>query len=152
MSSTPSPDPDPSPDLAPASLQLAADLRATLGDLVRQVRDAASALPQSQLGALGWLVREGPHTTAELADRQRVRHQSMARTVTQLLQAGLIRQERHPTDGRKLVLTATATGRATLADQRRRRESHLAEAIERELTEAERLTLRQAVDLLRRIS
>lgn len=76
----------------------------------------------------------------------------MARTVTLLLQAGLIRQERHPTDGRKLVLTATEAGRATLQDQRRRRENQLAEAIERELTEAERLTLAQAVDLLRRIS
>ncbi|MDH6116028.1 MarR family winged helix-turn-helix transcriptional regulator [Kitasatospora sp. GAS204B] len=139
------------PPPAPASLQLAADLRATLGELVRHVRQE-SALPQNQAGALGWLVREGPHTTAELADRQRVRHQSMARTVTLLLQAGLIRQERHPTDGRKLVLTATEAGRATLQDQRRRRENQLAEAIERELTEAERLTLAQAVDLLRRIS
>ncbi|MGF1428877.1 MarR family winged helix-turn-helix transcriptional regulator [Kitasatospora sp. LaBMicrA B282] len=136
---------------APATLQLAADLRAALGDLVRQVRHAESALPQSQAGALGWLVREGPHTTAELADRQRVRHQSMARTVTLLLQAGLIRQEPHPTDGRKLVLTATEAGRATLHEQRRRREVHLATAIERELTDPEQATLRAAVELLRRI-
>ncbi|MCX4749709.1 MarR family transcriptional regulator [Kitasatospora sp. NBC_01287] len=135
-----------------AGLQLAADLRAALGDLVRRVRHAESALPQNQAGALGWLVREGPHTTAELADRQRVRHQSMARTVALLLQAGLIRQERHPTDGRKLVLTATEAGMATLQGQRRRREQHLAAAIERELTESERQTLRQAVDLLRRIT
>ncbi|MFF7631692.1 MarR family winged helix-turn-helix transcriptional regulator [Kitasatospora sp. NPDC008050] len=134
----------------PASLQLAADLRAAVGDLVRLVR-ADTALPQNQIGALGWLVREGPHTTAELADRQRVRHQSMARTVTLLLQAGLVRQQPHPSDGRKLVLSATEAGVETLHDQRRRREQRLAEAIERELTEPERHVLRQAVELLRRI-
>ncbi|GAA1224993.1 helix-turn-helix domain-containing protein [Kitasatospora nipponensis] len=132
-------------------LQLAADLRSTLGELVRHVR-AESVLPQSQAGALGWLVREGPHTTAELAARQRVRHQSMARTVTLLTEAGLVRQEPHPTDGRKLVLHATEAGTAALHEQRLRREQWLAAAIERELTERERRTLREAVDLLRRIS
>ncbi|GAB2709151.1 MarR family winged helix-turn-helix transcriptional regulator [Kitasatospora kifunensis] len=143
-------DPSADPSTDPQTLQLAADLRATVGDLVRRVR-VDSVLPQSQVGALGWLVREGPHTTAELADRQRVRHQSMARTVTLLLQAGLIRQQPHPTDGRKVVLSATEAGVERLHEQRRRREQRLAEAIERELTEQERLILRQAVELLRRI-
>jgi DNA-binding MarR family transcriptional regulator len=132
-------------------LQLAADLRFTLGDLVRRLRAAESELPQPQMAALGWLVREGAHTTAELAERQQVRHQSMARTVSQLLRAGLVRQEPHPTDGRKLVLHATESGAATLSTQRARREAHLAAAITRELTPAEQQTLHQAVVLLRRL-
>ncbi|MFI9272373.1 MarR family winged helix-turn-helix transcriptional regulator [Kitasatospora sp. NPDC052896] len=132
-------------------LQLAADLRSTIGDLVRQAR-SESVLPQNQVGALGWLVREGPHTTAELAERQQVRHQSMARTVTLLTEAGLVHQERHPTDGRKLVLHATAAGIAALHDQRRRRERLLATAIERELSPEEQRTLRAAVELMRRLT
>ncbi|MFE0458713.1 MarR family winged helix-turn-helix transcriptional regulator [Kitasatospora sp. NPDC058965] len=132
--------------------QLAADLRGALGNLVRHLRTEESVLPQPQAGALGWLVREGPHTTAELADRQNVRHQSMARTVSQLLQAGLITQEPHPTDGRKLVLHATPAGIATLHDQRTRREARLATAIAEQLTPEEQRTLGEALTLVRRIT
>lgn len=132
-------------------LQLAADLRSTIGELVRHLR-TEDVLPQNQAGVLGRLVREGPHTTAELAERQRVRHQSMARTVALLVGAGLVRQEPHPSDGRKLVLHATDAGAEALFEQRRNREGRIAEAIERELTAAEQDLLRQAVPLLRRIS
>ncbi|GAA1983018.1 MarR family winged helix-turn-helix transcriptional regulator [Kitasatospora viridis] len=135
----------------PDPLRLATELRTTIGELVRHLRDTESALPQPQAAALGLLVREGPHTTAELADRQRVRHQSMARTVSQLREAGLIRQEPHPTDGRKLVLHATEAGTAVLQEQRRRREDVMAAAIERELNAEERRLLARAVPLLRRI-
>ncbi|MFE9421735.1 MarR family winged helix-turn-helix transcriptional regulator [Kitasatospora sp. NPDC006697] len=135
----------------PDPLQLAAELRSTIGELVRHLRDVESTMPQPQSAALGLLVREGPHTTAELADRQRVRHQSMARTVAQLREAGLIRQEAHPTDGRKVVLHATEAGVAALQEQRRRREDRMAAAIERELSPQERRRLGDAVALLRRI-
>lgn len=133
------------------SLQLAADLRATIGELVRHLR-TGDELPQNQAGVLGRLVREGPHTTAELAERQRVRHQSMARTVALLMETGLVRQEPHPSDGRKLLLTATEAGAEALYAQRRDREQRIAAAIERELTQEEREVLRQAVGLLQRIT
>jgi DNA-binding MarR family transcriptional regulator len=132
--------------------QLASDVRATIGELARRLRDEESTLPQPQAAALGLLVREGPRTTAELAEHQHVRHQSMARTVTQLREAGLIRQEPHATDGRKVVLHATEAGVTVLHEQRRRREDRMAEAIESELTPEERLVLREAMGLLRRIS
>ncbi|PYC88116.1 MarR family transcriptional regulator [Streptomyces tateyamensis] len=132
--------------------QLAADLRGALGNLVRHLRTEESVLPQPQAGALGWLVREGPHTTAELAQRQKVRHQSMARTVSQLLAAGLVTQRPHPTDGRKLVLHATETGTATLHEQRTRREARLAAAIAEQLSPEEQRTLAEALALVRRIT
>jgi DNA-binding MarR family transcriptional regulator len=132
--------------------QLAFEVRSTIGELARRLRDEESALPQPQIAALGLLVREGPRTTAELAEHQHVRHQSMARTVTQLREAGLIGQRPHPTDGRKVVLHATDEGTALLEDQRRRREDRMAAAIESELSGAEQVTLREAMELLRRIS
>lgn len=140
-----------SPQPSADTLQLAAELRASIGELVRHLR-TEDELPQNQAGVLGLLVREGAHTTSELAGRQRVRQQSMARTVALLVEAGLVRQERHPTDGRKLALTATEAGTRALQAQRSSREGRIAAAIERGLSAEEQQVLRRAVDLLRRIT
>ncbi|MFB7123529.1 MarR family transcriptional regulator [Kitasatospora xanthocidica] len=135
----------------PDTLELAADLRAALGSLVRSLRDS-DELPQNQAAVLGLLVRdERSCTVAELAALQRVRHQSMARTVALMTEAGLVVQQPHPTDGRKLLVTATGAGRTALLDQRARREHRIATAIESRLDPAERERLRAAVDLLRRL-
>ncbi|MGW2869772.1 MarR family winged helix-turn-helix transcriptional regulator [Kitasatospora sp. NPDC001225] len=135
----------------PDTLELAADLRAALGSLVRSLRES-DELPQNQAAVLGLLVRdERSCTIAELAALQRVRHQSMARTVALMTEAGLVVQQPHPTDGRKLLVTATGAGRTALLDQRARREHRIATAIESRLDPAERDRLRAAVDLLRRL-
>ncbi|MFJ2861809.1 MarR family winged helix-turn-helix transcriptional regulator [Kitasatospora sp. NPDC087314] len=135
----------------PDTLELAADLRAAVGELVRSLRPD-DALPQNQAGVLGLLVRdEHSYTVAELATRQRVRHQSMARTVALLTEAGLVTQQPHPTDGRKLLVTATGAGRAALLEQRARREARIATAIEARLTPEEQERLRAAVELLHRL-
>ncbi|MDH6704120.1 DNA-binding MarR family transcriptional regulator [Kitasatospora sp. MAA19] len=135
----------------PDTLELAADLRAAVGELVRSLRPD-DALPQNQAGVLGLLVRdERSYTVAELASRQRVRHQSMARTVALLTEAGLVTQQPHPTDGRKLLVTATGAGRAALLEQRARREARIATAIETRLTPEEQERLRAVVELLHRL-
>lgn len=136
----------------PDTLDLAAELRACLGTLVRSLRDE-DELPQNQAAVLGLLVRdERPYTVAELAERQRVRHQSMARTVALMTEAGLVAQQPHPTDGRKQLIAATDAGRTALLDQRSRREHQLATAIEASLTPAEQDGLREAIALLSRLS
>ncbi|MEV0188583.1 MarR family transcriptional regulator [Kitasatospora purpeofusca] len=135
----------------PETLELAADLRGAIGELVRALRPD-DTLPQNQAGVLGLLVRDDrAYTVAELAALQRVRHQSMARTVALLTEAGLVTQQPHTTDRRKLLVTATGAGRAALYEQRARREARIAEAIEARLTPDERETLRGAVALLRRL-
>ncbi|MFJ6771222.1 MarR family winged helix-turn-helix transcriptional regulator [Kitasatospora sp. NPDC091257] len=135
----------------PDTLELAADLRAALGTLVRSLR-TDDELPQNQAAVLGLLVRdELSCTVAELAALQRVRHQSMARTVALMTEAGLVTQQPHPTDGRKLLVAATEAGRDALLDQRARREHLIATAIESRLDPAEQDRLRSAVDLLRRL-
>ncbi|MFJ6139022.1 MarR family winged helix-turn-helix transcriptional regulator [Kitasatospora sp. NPDC092286] len=146
-----SPQPTDGPAPRPDTLELAADLRAAIGDLVRAMRPG-DTLPQNQAGVLGLLVRdERACTVSELAALQRVRHQSMARTVALLIEAGLVTQQPHATDGRKLLITATDAGRAALHDQRARREAWIADAIETRLTPAEQQTLRDSVTLLRRL-
>ncbi|WP_441246676.1 MarR family winged helix-turn-helix transcriptional regulator [Kitasatospora sp. McL0602] len=132
-------------------LELAAELRTAIGTLVRRLR-VDDELPQNQAAVLGWLVREGPRTTSELAGLQRVRHQSMARTVALLTDSGLVEQRPHSTDGRKLLVTATESGVRALHEQRARREGSIATAITERLTPAEQQQLRQAVSLLARLS
>ncbi|MFE6052187.1 MarR family winged helix-turn-helix transcriptional regulator [Kitasatospora sp. NPDC056446] len=139
------------PDPRPDTLELAADLRAALGGLVRALRDSDD-LPPNQAAVLGLLVRdERSYTVAELAGLRRVRHQSMARTVALMTEAGLVAQQPHPTDGRKQLVAATDTGRTALLDQRARREHHIATAIEARLTPEEQDRLRGTVALLDRL-
>ncbi|MCX4684984.1 MarR family transcriptional regulator [Kitasatospora purpeofusca] len=135
----------------PETLELAADLRSAIGELVRALRPE-DTLPQNQAGVLGLLVRDDRAcTVADLAALQRVRHQSMARTVALLTEAGLVTQQPHTTDRRKLLVTATEAGRTALYEQRARREARIAAAIEARLSSDERETLRSAVALLRRL-
>ncbi|MGW2249671.1 MarR family winged helix-turn-helix transcriptional regulator [Kitasatospora sp. NPDC001660] len=139
--------PPPHPD----TLELAADLRAAIGGLARALR-SNDELPQNQAAVLGVLVRdERVCTIAELAELQRVRHQSMARTVALMTEAGLVTQQPHPTDGRKQLITATEAGRTALLEQRARREARIATAIEARLTPEERSQLRAAAALLDRL-
>ncbi|MER8182473.1 MarR family transcriptional regulator [Kitasatospora sp. NPDC094015] len=136
-------------DLDP--LELAAELRLALGTLVRGLR-AGDELPQNQAAVLGQLVREGPRTTSQLAELQRVRHQSMARTVALLTEAALVEQRPHDTDRRKVLIAATERGTAALHAQRARREGEIAAAITERLSPEERRTLHASVELLRRLA
>lgn len=132
--------------------RLASDLRLTVGRLVRRVRAESSLMPVGQTAVLGRLDREGPMTTSDLAAAERVRPQSMARTVSLLQQEGFIQSEPHPTDGRKTLLRIAPVGLDTLHAQREGREHWLAEALETELTPADRRALRKAMALLDRLA
>jgi DNA-binding MarR family transcriptional regulator len=129
----------------------ASELRIVLGQLIRRLR-AEHALPISQGTVLGRLEREGSATTSALASAERVRPQSMAQTISELGAAGLVARSPDPTDGRQILIDLTELGRATLAEERARRDGWLSNAIESELSEAERETLLQAIALLRRLA
>lgn len=130
---------------------LAEDLRHAIGDLVRAVR-VADTMPTGEAAILGHLDRDGPHTTAELAHRRNVTHQSAAKSVKELLGTGLVRTEPHPDDGRKHLLYITDTGRARLRRERSQRATSLDSAILNTLTPDERQQLRDCVPLLTRLT
>ncbi|WP_444664273.1 MarR family winged helix-turn-helix transcriptional regulator [Cellulomonas sp. CW35] len=130
--------------------EIAADLRLQVGRLVRRGR-AEDPRPQPVTAALGLLDREGPLTTSELAAAQRVRPQSMARTVRTLEEDGLVERSTDPTDARKSPVVLTARGREALAQERRRRTDWLTLALADALDPAERETLAAAVPLMARI-
>jgi DNA-binding MarR family transcriptional regulator len=131
---------------------IAADLRLALGRLSRRVRQRDGGLPIARLAVLGRLDRDGALTTSELAAGDRVRPQSMARTVGELVAAGHVDVRPHPTDGRKALVGLTEAGRLALEEERRGRASWLAGAMESELTASEREQLADAVPLLHRLA
>ena len=138
--------------MAVETVPLAHELRETLGRLVRRLRAEPGLPPVAQLTVLGRLDREGPASTSDLAAAERMRPQSMAQTVRDLEAAGLVSRRPDPDDGRRALVELTALGRERVHAARAQRESRLSEILERDLTPAERETLREAVALLRRIA
>ncbi|MGI8331627.1 MarR family winged helix-turn-helix transcriptional regulator [Actinomadura scrupuli] len=132
-------------------VRTAGELRAVVGGLVRRAR-VTDDLPAAQAAVLGYLDRDGPMTTSELAGVQRVRHQSMSRTVAQLVAQGLAGQRPHPGDRRKTLIELSAAGREVLEARRGRRVDWLAEAIATELSPAEQVSLARAIELLARLA
>jgi DNA-binding MarR family transcriptional regulator len=128
----------------------ASELRIVVGHLVRRLRGELR-FPLTQAAALGRLDRDGPQTTSALAKAELVRPQSMAQTVGDLEDAGLVARRADPADGRQTLLELTAAGREALAADRRSRDGWLAQVIAEELDPAEQEALVRAVDLLRRL-
>ena len=130
---------------------LPTELRIVLGRLIRRLR-REHRFPLTQAAVLGYLDRDGPAGISALAAREHVRPQSMAGTVDSLAAAGLVARSPDPSDGRKTLISLTESGRATIAADRAQREGWLADAIERDLSAAERDVLAQASELLRRLA
>jgi DNA-binding MarR family transcriptional regulator len=115
-------------------------------------RQPGHRFPLMHASVLGRLDREGPLSTVDLANAERVRPQSMGQTLAELEAQGLIERRPDPEDGRRTLLELTEPGREVLTEERRRRDGWMARAIEAELDEEERRTLGQAVELLERLS
>jgi DNA-binding MarR family transcriptional regulator len=131
---------------------LASDLRVAIGRLVRRLRAERRDVSLAQVTVLARLDRYGPAGISAIAAGERVRPQSTASTVASLEAAGLVTRRPDPDDGRRVVIEMSAEGRETLAADRRRREGWLADAIDRDLTAAERRVLAEATVLLARLA
>ncbi|WP_031037418.1 MarR family winged helix-turn-helix transcriptional regulator [Streptomyces sp. NRRL F-5650] len=130
---------------------LAEELRRSIGELVRAVR-AADTMPPGEAAILGFLDRDGPLTTADLARLRGVTHQSAAKSVKDLTADGLVRGERHPDDGRKFLLRLTDDGRSRLQRERALRAGALGAAIREIFDPEERRRLSESVALLSRLT
>jgi DNA-binding MarR family transcriptional regulator len=127
--------------------ELAEQLRAVIGRLVRSARQV-DTVPAGEAAVLGELARGGPQSTAQLAERRKVRHQSIAKIVSRLDAAELVAKVPHATDRRTTLLSITPLGLAALSAERSQRSDWLAGAIHDELGPAERQRLAESVALL----
>lgn len=136
------------PDEVAAALQLS--IRMLLARL-RQLADPDDlSLPESS--ALKRLERDGPTTAADLARGERISPQSMGATVSTLERRGLLERTRDPDDGRRVVLSITATGSDVLRDDRGARTAWLSGALATAFTPAELEQLMAASKLIERLA
>lgn len=135
----------------PDSAALAAELRLALGQIVRRLRaEQGFSLPQGAV--LGRLDRDGPQSISELAAGAHMRPQSMAQTVRELEEGGLVERRPDPGDKRRAFVELTPAGREAIAANRARRDGWLTRALETELSDSERALLDQVAPLLRRLA
>ena len=113
--------------------------------------DAETGLSPARLSALSVIVYGGPLTMTELARAERVSPSTITSTVTGLESAGLVGRRRDPSsDGRSVVVSATAEGRRILQAARRRRLRRLEHDLDR-LPARDRAALVRGVDALERL-
>jgi DNA-binding MarR family transcriptional regulator len=136
---------------SPDPAELAAELRVVLGQLIRRIR-AESSFPMPKAVVLGRLDRQGPQTVSDLAAAERMRPQSMAQTVSDMEEAGLVERRGDPADRRRMLVDLTKDGRDLLEANRRERVGWLAEGIDQELSASERAAVAKALPLLQRLT
>jgi DNA-binding MarR family transcriptional regulator len=139
--------PEPS---TPDVVDLAHDLRLVTGALIRSV-EGGNTLPPITGAVLGSLARRGAMTSSDLAVLRRVRPQTMAVTVKELLEAGYVETRPHPVDGRKILLDLTEHGRSAVAADREGRVRRIADGLDAGLSPADLRVLARAVPVLARL-
>jgi DNA-binding MarR family transcriptional regulator len=145
MSSHGTPTPPEIDDLSAA----ASDLRIATFRLARRLRTqrAIDSMSDGQFAVLAALWVHGPHTLGELAERERVSAPSMNRTVNCLQDSGYVARSADESDGRKVVISLTDTGRSVVDETARRRDAWVESALA-DLSADERETLARAAEIM----
>lgn len=136
-----------------STAQLAMTLRDAIYRFNRRSRQTRPVgdLTVAQFSALTSLELGGALTPSELAEVERVQPPTMTKIVARLEERGLVQRTPHPTDRRQVILSATESGRAVLAQVERARDQWLTRRLA-ELTPEERDTLRSAAQILLRVA
>lgn len=129
------------------TIETADRFRRAVGDFVRAIQQTEDA-PGGQIETLGFLVRGGAQSVAQLARHRRVRHQSMRETVSELEAQGMVVKSPDPADGRGVLVTVTDAGSAVIDVSRVRRSSGIVRAAASALTDDERATLARTAEIL----
>lgn len=137
--------PAPPPDAARVATRLNTAAIHLLRRLNRE--DAALGTSSTRLSALSVLVLGGPRTLGQLAAMEGVTPPSMTRLVTAMEADGLVQRSRSETDGRLVIIAATAAGTELLHRGRDQRVGVLAGML-RGLPDAEQRTLEAAAAIL----
>jgi DNA-binding MarR family transcriptional regulator len=142
-------------DYLPDHVNAVADaLIASVALLGRRVGEPPTEgeLTMPEHSALSRLDRCGPATSAQLARAARISPQAMGATLAALTERGLVRRDRDPGDGRRVVLSVTREGLEALGSKRSTRSQQLAAALAGEFTSAELKRLMAAAPLIERLA
>ena len=109
-------------------------------------------LSGSQAALLTRLHKKRPSSASVLAEAEGVSHQAIGAILGVLQTRGLIERNPDPNDGRRQLISLTASGLARAKNSSLAREEWLARALQDRLTEDERRTVRHAMTLLDRLA
>ncbi|HEY2075373.1 MAG TPA: MarR family transcriptional regulator [Streptosporangiaceae bacterium] len=112
----------------------------------------STGIPISQLAVLARIIDEGPTTASALAAGEHVTQQAIAQSLATLKERGLVEKEADPSDGRKSLVSATASGRELMETIAVSREEWLTQAVDAAVKPEERPLLAEAIELLERIA
>jgi DNA-binding MarR family transcriptional regulator len=152
--SNPPPIHEPSRAVGDLSLeQTAAEIRGSLAALYRRIRQTKQIgeLTMPESSALSRLRQSGPTTAATLAKLEQISPQSIGVTVASLEAKGLIQRSADPADGRRVILSLTTVGDATVEARRAARDQQFTRALST-LSADERAQLHQVMPLLDRLT
>ncbi|MFE3188937.1 MarR family winged helix-turn-helix transcriptional regulator [Nocardia sp. NPDC059240] len=135
------------------------DIRALAGELSLAVvrltrhlrgRRADAQISLTQLSALATLNREGAMTPGSLAAKERVQPPSMTRVIASLSELDLVERNPHPTDGRQIIVSLSAAGRALIQDENQAREAWMTDQLS-SLSVDQVKVLTEAVGIMKQI-
>jgi len=134
--------------------QVANELRIVLGRIVRRLRQGheAGELSLSELSVLARLERHCSSPAGVLAEQERISPQAMTVILAVLEDRGLAARDADARDGRRVSMSVTTAGKGLLAGRRSRNAQRMAQALDEELTQAERQELLAAIPLLERLA
>lgn len=131
----------------------AAELRRAVGQVKRRLRNRRSSdLSAPESSVLSRLDRNGPDTIAGLARWDQVTPQTMGATVAGLEARGFIERRADPDDGRRFLLSLTATGASHLHDLRDAATNNIAAALAAHLSPEEIRLVHDAAPLIERVA
>lgn len=119
--------------------------------LIRWLRasDPAPQFTPAQVSAMGIIIFSGGITPSALAELEEVKRPTIARTIHQLEDRGLIERIRDSEDGRSSLLKPTKAGFRLFREGQKRSEMPLAKALNK-LSKEERELIEQAFRILER--
>lgn len=133
---------------------LAAELRTTLGPLLRKLRQYSEqqTLTTAQMAVIIRLEKDGPETLSGLARAEGMRPPSMSAVIAPLQEMGYVARTADPKDGRKMLLSLTKACKKAIADERAARQDWLTQAIQQKLSPQEQKKVSAVVRLLARLN
>jgi len=133
---------------------LAAEMRTVFRKLKLLVREhgGGNDLTPSQTSVLLRLEKDGAATVSSLARAEGMRPQSMSAVVTPLEEAGLVRGSADPDDGRQTLMALTPKCLKWIEKGRAVRQDWLATILSQKLSVQEQEKLREALELLKRLT
>ncbi|WP_370374326.1 MarR family winged helix-turn-helix transcriptional regulator [Catenulispora sp. GP43] len=141
-------------DLHGEALRAAREIFVVVGRLRRRLGalPGDAGLTPAQASVLTRLTKVPSATVGELAGAEQVSHQATVKTVAALEQAGLVRRDPDPTDGRRQLISLTETGRTRAYGARQARQEWMARALVEHGTPEEIRAVLIAAELLGKVS